>query len=283
MPLQLGSVEISMVSGGRLWIDGGNMFGVVPRAMWSRKAEPDEQNRILLETWCPLVRSAQHLVLIDSGYGDKAPEKTRQNFSMESGHPLLRNLAAIGVHPDEITHVILTHLHFDHAGGCTQLDAAGKALPVFRNARHVVQQAEWDDATARKPELAGAYFEQDFLPLRESGVLDLVESDTRVVPEISVELTGGHTRGQQIVHLGSEPSHAVFLADLCPFTAHMPTMWSMAYDQFPLEQRRAKPRVLGRAADENAIVLFDHDPKVKAARIVRDAKREFAVSQIVIV
>lgn len=281
MSLKLGTIELTSISGGRLWIDGGNMFGVVPKVLWQRHCPPDDRNRILLETNCLLVRTSEHLVLIDSGYGSKLDEKGRANFAAEEGHPLVRNLAAAGVRPEEIGLVILTHLHFDHAGGCTVVDGAAGLRPTFSRARHLIQRAEWDDATGNLPELAGAYFSRDFVPLEEAGLVEFVDGDAEIFPGLTVRLTGGHTRGQQIAFLGEGEEQAVYLADLCPFAAHMRTFWSMAYDQFPLEQRRVKPRVLGEAADRGWPVLFDHDPQTKAAYIQRDVKQDFSVRETI--
>src|SRR5687767_12733714 len=162
MSIRIDHLELTSVSGGKLWIDGGNMFGVVPRALWEKRCSPDARNRILLETNCLLVRAAGQLVLVDSGYGQKLDEKARENYAAEEGNPLLRNLATIGVSPQDVTAVVLTHLHFDHAGGCTLIDESGKPRPVFPRARHFVQRIEWDDATGNAPELAGSYFPRDF-------------------------------------------------------------------------------------------------------------------------
>ena len=280
MAWALGNLQLHPVSGGKLWIDGGNMFGVVPKVLWERHCPADERNRILLETNCLLVRTADQWVLIDSGYG-RLDDKSRGNYSAEDGEPLLRSLAAIGVTPQEIGIVILTHLHFDHAGGCTSRDGSARSRPTFPRAIHFVQRAEWEDAMSNVPELAGSYFPRDLLPLEESRLVRLVDGEAEVLPGIRVHRTGGHTRGQQIVYLGEGERQAVYLADLCPFAAHMRTFWSMAYDQFPLEQRRIKPRVLGEAADRDWAVLFDHDPRTAAARIGRDPRQEFSVREAI--
>ena len=176
-PLSIGDLQLTIVSGGRLRIDGGNMFGVIPRVLWERKTPPDDQHRILLDTNCVLVRSPNSLGLIDVGYGGKSPTKLRLRHALEEGSPLVQNFAAIGVAPDEIDWVILTHLHFDHAGGATHRDENGRLSPVFPRARHVVQRAEWDDAVSNAPELAGAYNADDFAPLEKAGLLELIEGD----------------------------------------------------------------------------------------------------------
>ncbi|MCE9589427.1 MAG: MBL fold metallo-hydrolase [Planctomycetes bacterium] len=278
---RIGDLELEVVSGGRLRLDGGTMFGVVPRVLWQRKSPPDERNRILLDTNCLLIRSPVGLVLIDTGYGGKATQRDRDNFALEEGSPLLRNLAAVGVRPDDIAVVILTHLHFDHAGGVTELDESGVPRPVFRRAMHLVQRLEWEDATGRLPELAGAYFERDFLPLADAGLLELVDGDARPIPGIELRLTGGHTRGHQVVLLHNSDRHAIYTGDLAPTTAHLRAFWTMAYDQSLLEQRRLKPRLLGEAADRDWLVIFDHDPNIRAAHLARDAKEEFVVRESV--
>jgi glyoxylase-like metal-dependent hydrolase (beta-lactamase superfamily II) len=269
--INVGNIQLTTVSGGRLRIDGGNMFGVIPRAMWERKAPPDEHNRILLETNCVLVRTANTLGLVDTGYGGKSPMKYRQRHALEDGMPLVRNLAAVGVAPNEIDWVVLTHLHADHAGGATLRNDDERPKPVFARARHFVQQSEWIDAMSGLPELAGAYYPVDFAPLEQAGLLELIDGDVEIVPGISTQLTGGHTRGHQIVRIESAGDSAVCLADICPTAAHLPIFWTMAYDQYPLEVRRKKPVILRDIGEHQRIALFSHDPQIAGARLSRDS------------
>jgi glyoxylase-like metal-dependent hydrolase (beta-lactamase superfamily II) len=277
-PISFGDIELTIVSGGRLWIDGGNMFGVIPRVLWERKSPPDDQHRIQLETNCVLVQSQSSLGLIDTGYGGKVPAKFRQRYALEEGAPLVRNLAAVGVGANDIDWVILTHLHFDHAGGATLRDDNGRLRPMFPRARHVVQRREWDDALSNLPELAGAYHPDDFLPLEAAGLLDLVDGTAEIAPGVTTQLTGGHTRGHQIIRLESAGDLAVCLADICPTTAHLPTFWTMAYDQFPLTVRREKPLILNDVADHHRLALFSHDPFIPAARLSRDSDNQWSVA-----
>lgn len=255
--------------------DGGNMFGVVPRVLWSRICPPDDQNRISMDTNCLLVRTPDSLGLIDAGYGDKAPEKIRRRSCMESGAPLLKNLNDVGISADDIDWVILTHLHFDHAGGTTRIDNSGNLLPVFRYARHFVQQFEWDDAVSGRAEFAGAYDPDDFVPLQDAGLLTLVKEEHEIVPGVTTRRTDGHTRGQQLVRLFSHGQTAVYVADLCPTAAHLRPMWTMAYDQFPLTTRRTKPEILGEIADQDHVVILPHDPGTKIARLQRHGPADF--------
>lgn len=278
--LAIGQIELTFVSGGRLWIDGGNMFGVIPRLLWERKSPPDAEHRIRLDTNCILVRTPDSLGLIDTGYGGKANPKFRQRHALEDGAPLTRNLAAIGVGPDEIDWVVLTHLHFDHAGGATIRDGSGRLFPTFPRARHFIQRDEWTDAVAQLPELAGAYHLDDLAPLEAAGLVEVVDGDAQIAPGVSTRHTGGHTRGHQIVCLESSGESAVCPGDMCPTTAHLATFWTMAYDQFPLDIRRKKPVILNDIADHGRVAMFSHDPHVMAARLTRDTANEWTASPL---
>ena len=253
------------------------MFGVVPKPLWERKCPADERNRIAMDTNCLLVRRDKHVVLIDTGYGDKASERTRDHFALQSGRVLLENLAKAGVQPNDVDLVIPSHLHFDHAGGCTARDDGGRLRPAFPKAKYLVQRIEWEDATSELPELAGTYLSDDFLPLEEAGVLELIDDGAEPLSGIECHITGGHTRGHHAITLGTGHDRAIYVGDICPTAAHLPTFWSMAYDHNARTTRRVKPRILGKAADNSHVVLFDHDPTLKAARLRRDNKKQFEV------
>lgn len=279
--MRLGEFELTTVSGGRFRIDGGTMFGVVPKALWERSNPPDERNTIPQATNCLLVRSAGQTALIDTGYGAKLAEKQRRQIEAEPGDTLAASLGAVGITPEQITLVLLTHLHFDHAGGATRRDEPGRILPAFPNAEYVVQRGEWELATADLPELRGSYRPDDFVPLAESGRVRLIDGDVEVTPGIHAAVTGGHTPGHQAFLIESGGETAAYLADICPTTRHLRTLWCMGYDLDLLATRRAKRTLLGRAADEGWLVLFDHDPDIAAARIERDDVREFVVRESV--
>lgn len=280
MSLVLGDVTLETVSGGRLWLDGGTMFGVVPKVRWQRKYRPDEYNRIGLDTNCLLVRTPAGNVLVDTGYGSKCDARDREHCSLEDGCVLLKHLGEIGVGPSDIDWVILSHLHFDHAGGCTSYDASERPRPTFPRAHYVIQRREWEDATGDLPELTHSYNKQDFLAIREAGRLHLADGDADVLANVSVRLTGGHTRGHQVVIVESRGQRAVYLGDLCPTTAHLRRLWTMAYDMFPLDVRRIKPVLLGELADNGWLAVFDHDPEVKAAYLRRD-EHDAAIREVV--
>ncbi|WP_417745227.1 MBL fold metallo-hydrolase [Rosistilla oblonga] len=269
--IPVGELQLLPVSGGQLWIDGGSMFGMVPRMMWQRFAEPDSQHRVLVETNCFVVRTPTSLGIIDSGYGGKAGPKVRQRMSMEDGMPLVRNLAEHGIVPDQIDWVILSHLHFDHVGGCVARNASGRLEPVFRRARHIIQHTEWADATGKIPELVGSYFADDIVPLSDAGLVEQVDGTTEIVPGVTVTLTGGHTRGHQSIALQSGEASAIFAGDICPTAAHLPTFWTLSYDQFPLTVRRLKASLFDNVIQHDRLLLFSHDPVTPAVRLMRSA------------
>jgi glyoxylase-like metal-dependent hydrolase (beta-lactamase superfamily II) len=259
------------------------MFGPVPRVVWEKKVTPDDRHRLLMETNCLLVETGSERILIDTGYGSKADARQRDFQGLEEGNPIVRNLDQLGYRPRDITMVLLTHLHFDHAGGCTQPQEGGGLVPVFPRARHLVQRAEWDDAIADRAELAGSYFRQDFEPVADAGLMEWIDGPTDVAPGIRVRPVPGHTRGMQIVEIGASAEGGtpagVMLADLVPSSLHLKTFWHVAYDQFPLEVRRQKPLLLGEAVDAGACVFFCHDSAVPGAYLKRDAKQEFEIDR----
>lgn len=275
--MNLGNWQLDTVCGGRMRLDGGTMFGVVPKALWARRQPADEQNRIRLATNCVLARNGEHTLLVDTGYGGKCSDKEREQMDLDSGERLLESLAHVQLTPDDIDTVVLSHLHFDHAGGSTRPDGQGRLVPTFPRATYVAGRIEWEVATSGADELRGAYPLENLLPLAESGQLRLVEDGEEIVPGLKPLLTGGHTRGHHAIVFESDGQTAIYLGDLCPTHSHMPAHWGMAYDTHPLDTRRRKPQILGQAADAAWLVLFDHDPDLAAARIARDPKREFVV------
>ena len=279
--MQLGSLTLASISGGRFRLDGGSMFGVVPKLLWSKLYPPDENNTIGHGTNCVLVQNAGRNILIDTGYGSKLTEKQRQAHSCEPGDPLLKSLAAQGLSADQIDTVILSHLHFDHAGGSTRYDENGKLVPTFPRTTYIAQQLEWEIAMADLPELRGAYPPENLLPLRDAGQLQLVDGDVELTPGIRAMITGGHTTAHMAVVIESAGEAAVFLGDICPTWRHLRTLWCMSYDVDLLQTRRIKPKLLGQIADNNWLALSDHDGDHAAARISRDERLDFVVTQAI--
>jgi len=275
----LGDFQLTTISGGTFRIDAGTMFGVVPKALWQRVMEVDENNLMLSATHCVLVQTGERNILIETGYGSKFSEKKRKIHGAELGEPLVENLAAAGVGVEQIDMVILSHLHFDHAGGCTSLDEQGGLRTTFPNATYVAQRTEWVTATADAPELKGAYPQENLMPIADANQLQLIDGDVTIAPGIRAEVTGGHTGGHQAIFIECGGETAVFMGDVCPTAAHLPPLWCMAYDVDLLQTRRVKPDLLGRIADHGWLALFDHDPNMAAARLERDEKRGFAIAE----
>jgi glyoxylase-like metal-dependent hydrolase (beta-lactamase superfamily II) len=277
MAMQLGHWRLDSVRGGDLWLDGGVVFGIVPKTLWSKVISPDENNRIRLCTNCVLARDGRRTVLIDTGYGSKHSPLDRRFYGMEPGNPVLESLAALGVAPNDIDLVILSHLHFDHAGGATCYDDRRMLVPTFPRARYLIGRLEWEDATCQTPELQTAYCMDNLSPLVNAGVVELIEGNAEIMPGLRARLTGGHTRGHLALFFESAGQVALFIGDLCPSTAHLHPMWNLSYDTHPLDTRRVKPQLLADAAREKWWILWPHDTQVAAARLECHPKRGFAV------
>lgn len=276
---EVGPWRIYALDGGRFRLDGGAMFGVVPRPLWQKVSPPDEQNRIRMAANCLLAQRAGQTILVDTGYGGKLSEKELDFNAATPRDPLPAALSAAGVSPDEIDAVVLTHLHFDHAGGCTKFNAHGELVPAFPRARYYVQRSEWEDATGGAAELRGSYPLDNLLPLQEAGCLELLEGDVEIFPGLKTIVTGGHTRGHQALLFESADGAqgALYPGDLCPTTNHLRTAWCMSYDMEVIQSRRRKPELLGRAADHQWLVMWCHDPDIAACRLERDPRREFTI------
>lgn len=271
----VGNWQLDIVNGGEFWLDGGVMFGVVPKSIWQSVVTPDEASRIRCGNHCLLARDGSHTVLIDTGYGGKHSSLDRKFYKMEDGEPLLRSLAALGVEPDEIDTVVFSHLHFDHVGGATRFDQQKRRIPTFPRAQHIVSRWEWEDATGDKPELATAYPLDDILPLFDAGRMMVVDDGQELLPGLRCQVTGGHTRGHMSLFFQSGGQTGAYLGDICPSTAHLRRMWHLAYDTHPLDTRRRKPELLARAAAEGWWIAWNHDPRTPLSRIRDDAKKEF--------
>ena len=233
----------------------------------------DDRNRIRLAMRPLLVRGVRTM-LIDAGLGDKENAKFHDIYGVDRARHLDHALAEAGVSPDQIDIVLATHLHFDHAGGFTVRDAGGRVRPRFPRARYVVRRGEWDDATHPHARNRGSYLADNFLPLAEAGVLDLVDDDQTIMPGVRVQRTGGHTQHHQIMWLESGGKRAAYVADLMPTTAHLPDVWLMGFDLYPMETLAAKRAFVAEVQARETLVFFAHDPAVAAGVIdERDGKR----------
>lgn len=264
--LRVGRVRVDWLFDNRFHLDGGAMFGVVPKVLWSKRYPSDPDNFIPLVA-CPLlVRAPGATVLIESGLGDKLDERRRRNFGVRFPSRLDASLAALGLSREDVDLVVLTHLDWDHAGGCTLRDPDGRVRPAFPRARYVVQRAELEDAMRPNRRSQHAYWPENWQPVAESGQWWPVDGEVQLTEGVTVVPTGGHTRGHQAVLLGSGGETALHLGDLLPTHAHLNPLWVMAYDNFPLESVERKERWLARARGEGWWLTFYHDPFLLAGR-----------------
>lgn len=274
--LTLGDLTLTPILDGYFRLDGGAMFGVVPRTLWERVAPPDQRHRIRLAMRCWLVRGRGRTILIDAGAGGKLDSKAADIYGFEDVPSLDRSLAAAGAGVESIDLVVASHLHFDHAGGFTVRDGEGRLRPRFPRARYSVRRGEWDDALAPHERNRASYFAENYVPLAEAGVLDLVDEDGEVAPGIFVRRTGGHTRHHQIVEIRAGGKAAVFAADLLPTAAHLPLPYIMGYDLYPMDTLAFKRTFLKEAVALEHLILFEHDPET-AAGWIREEKGKLRV------
>jgi glyoxylase-like metal-dependent hydrolase (beta-lactamase superfamily II) len=250
------------------------MFGVVPRALWSKACPPDDQNRIRMNMNCLFIEAGPERILIETGIGDKWTEKQASMYAIRRQRPLAESVRAItGYSADEVTIVVNTHLHFDHAGGNTTLDPNGKAVPTFPNARYLVSRAEYEHAESPHERDRASYMPENWRPVKESGQLELKDDVYEIVPGLIMETVTGHSRTMQCVRLVRNGQTLYSFADIVPMRAHVPLPWIMGYDLYPVETLEAKRRLLPQAADEGWLCFFYHDPDQPLGRLVEEEGR----------
>lgn len=270
----LGGFQLTSVNDGALKLDGGAMFGSVPRTLWERRIPADDRHRIGLSSRPLVVEGDWGRMLIDCGCGDKMPEKQADIYGIEGSGRLDRSLAAAGLGLDAFDVVLASHLHFDHFGGATLRNAAGQVVPRFPKAEYVIRGAEFEDATHPHERNRASYLADDFVPLKTAGVASFCDGDQAIRPGVRVQRTGGHTGQHQIVFVESGGQTAVFTADLIPTTAHIDDPWIMGYDLFPMETLAFKRRFIREAIDRGYLIFFEHDPLVPAGYIrEKDGRR----------
>ncbi len=276
--MEVGELRITPFVSSRFRLDGGSMFGVVPRVLWEKKAPADPYNRILLHANSLLVEDGAMRVLVEPGMGTKYDPKQREIYDLDEGDAV-SGLRVLGLEPEDIDIVVTTHLHIDHVGGCTALDDSGEAVPAFPNARVIIQRNEWEAARAPHALSVGSYNPADFMPLRECGLLDIVDGDREVTPGLRVEFTGGHTLGHQVLWIRSGDSEALFIGDIVPTTAHLKLNWLMAWDIEPCVVYEEKARLLADCARRGILLLTAHDPEILACRVLEVQPGSYAVDE----
>jgi glyoxylase-like metal-dependent hydrolase (beta-lactamase superfamily II) len=265
--MQFGDFEIHFLHDGTFKLDGGAMFGIIPKPLWTRETACDEKNRIVLRCNCPLIRTGKHNILIDCGLGRKWNEKQREIYDIHEDHTLIGDLAKHGLKPEDITILIHTHLHLDHAGWNTRLNEKGEAVPVFTNARHLVEARELDIARRPNEIQRGTYLAHNIAPLDAIRGFEVFENQIVPVPGVTVFRTGGHTFGHCCVRIESGGKTALFICEMMPTTAHRHLPWVMAYDMYPLETLEVKRKFFQECVRNDVLVMLDHDPNAFAVRL----------------
>ncbi|MBI2069288.1 MAG: MBL fold metallo-hydrolase [Elusimicrobia bacterium] len=277
--LKIGDFELHSVSDGFFRLDGGAMFGVVPKVLWDQSNPSDDRNRIELALGCLLMKTPRgHHVLVDTGLSSKyeSDPKFLRMFDVRRERTLFHALKERGLEPEDIDLVINTHLHFDHCGGNT-LRENGRVKPAFPKAKYIVQKAEWEDATHPHERNKASYLPENFLAVDEAKQLELVDGEFEIEPGLKVLKSGGHTRGHQCALVESQGQGALFLGDLIPTRSHVPLPWIMGYDLFPLDTLHAKRRLLAQAKERDWLLVFQHDPKQRAGYLKEADGREVIV------
>jgi len=273
----MGDVSLTLLNGGDFRLDGGAMHGVVPKTVWSRLVSCDDKNRCTYSTNCLLVETAGRRVLVETGNGDKFPAKEKEIYGIDHDRAIGPALAELGVEPDSIDVVVMTHLHFDHSGGTTRRLPSGELAPVFPRARHVIQRKELEAALHPHERNRASYLPENFAPLVAAGLVDLADGETEIAPGVRVLPSPGHTPGHQSVLIdGGNGEHALFLGDVIPTSVHVRLPWVMAYDLDVETTLRSKRTLIDRAIDGKWLVLWGHDQK-PAGRLRRDDKGQAIV------
>ncbi|MCS6926492.1 MAG: MBL fold metallo-hydrolase [Candidatus Binatia bacterium] len=279
--LQAGHITIYFLNAGFWWDDGGAQFGIVPRELWEKEKPANARHRIKLSLTCPLFVTEQGVILVDTGIGNRLSERERAMYTPEVGAGLAGGLRRLGFTPADVTHVILSHLHFDHVGGVIDKSPSGEVQPVFANARVYIQRAEWELALAPPDERLAAAYRHAAECLRPLDKVVLLDGDTHITPQVRTVVSGGHTTPHQCVIVEAGGTGLIHLADIVPTTAHLRLAWNAAYDTDPLTTIAAKKRFFAEARAKNLWVSFSHDDVVAAGRLAPEDGRAARLSETV--
>ena len=272
--MKSGTPTIHLLSDGIIKYDGGSVFGQIPKVLWEQRVKPDRWNRISLGLNCLLIRTEHGNVLVDTGVGNKETGKMREVYGLSSSK-LSRGLKEVGLAAKDIDKVILTHLHFDHSGGCTKIDRSGRPIPVFPKATYIVQASCWEDAMAPSERGKASHHSEDFACLQDMGQLSLVDGDAEIMPGIWVKDTGGHCLGHQVVQINCGGEKVVFLGDVIPTPHHLSLPYIAAHDQYPEDTLERKKELVAQAVKEGWLVIFGHGSEERAGYL---EQRDGAVS-----
>lgn len=278
--MQFGAFDIFPVSDGGFRLDGGAMYGIVPKVLWEKVSPADERNRIALGLTCLLIRGQGKNILVDTGLGGKEDTKFQDMFAVSRPSPLEESLRAYGLTPSDIHLVINTHLHFDHAGGNTVRDTDGTLLPAFPRAQYLVQRGEYKDAVRANERTKASYRQGNFTPLAHLNQWEFLDGEAEILPGLSVVITDGHTRCHQGIKIQSEGKTAFYLGDLIPTVSHLPLPYIMGYDLYPLQTLESKRWVLDRAYTEEWLLIFEHDPRIQMGYVRKDGEGKYYLEEV---
>ncbi len=271
--MRFGDVEAYALSDGFFKLDGGAMFGIVPKPLWERRIPSDNRNRIRLGLNPLLVIAGGKRIIVETGIGAKYDPKTIDIYDIRHEPPLLESLAANGFSPEDIDFVVLTHLHFDHCGGNTGIGGSGKPVPVFPNAKHVVQAGEWRTALAPDTRSRASYLAENLVPLEEAGLVMMIDGEAEIAEGVRCVPTPGHTAFHQSVLVESRGERLFMFGDLVPTASHLDPAWVMGYDVNPIVTVKRKEDLLPRMLREGWTVYFEHDPNITFAKVESDGRR----------
>ena len=269
--MKFGQFEIRSFVEQRFKLDGGSMFGVIPKSLWQRLIPADENNLIPMVTNIFVLRANGKTIMFDAGLGDTLTDREKKVYGTDGRSALASGLAGLGLTADDIDLVILTHLHTDHAGGAVVYED-GRYVPRFKKARYVLSEREWEVATKPNERTAAVYVPERLRPLREAGLVDFVTSDTELFPGIKAVQTGGHTEAHFALEIESEGEQVFYYADIFCTSAHMRVAFVPATDLFPLETMEIKRQALPRIVDTGVVMAFDHDTTMALATLHKDGK-----------
>lgn len=279
--MKLGNFEIFSIVENSFKIDGGAMFGVVPKIIWERLAPSDEFNRVKLDINLLLVKTKGENILIDAGMGDALSEKHKKIYGIEKPSNLEGKLSKLDLTPEDIDLVILTHLHADHSGGVVKLDKAGKKIPRFPNARHIVQIKEWNDAMSPDERTSATYLTENLKLLKDFDLLELIDGEDEVTKGIKVTNTGGHTAGHQAVLIEDGENKILCAGDIIPSASHLKIPYVASVDLFPLETMTVKRKFLDMCINDGWLLAFDHDVNIRLGRLEK-LGNEIKVSKVIL-
>lgn len=277
--------SIHCIESGLFKLDGGAMFGVVPKSMWKKLNPPDENNLCTWALRCLLIETEDRLILVDTGMGDKQDERFRSHFHPHGEYTLKESIRRKGYKFEDITDVLLTHLHFDHCGAAVEKNSKGELVPAFPNARYWSNERHWDWAMNPNDREKASFLKENFVPLLDHQVLHFVDNDKSSLewlPGISLRFVNGHTEAMMLVQMDFNSNRYVFCADLFPSSFHIPMPYIMSYDIRPLVTLQEKEIILNQAVEHGHILIFEHDPKIQAAILGRDDRGRITIDKPIV-